>query len=280
MLWQYLLPQHLISRAVGWLAYCRIPWIKNGFILWFIKRYSVNMRLAAESDPLKYATFNAFFTRALKANIRPIATGENIVVSPADGCTSQLGKIEAGRIFQAKGFYFDVCELLGGDKNLAIPFSHGSFATIYLAPKDYHRVHMPCDGKLREMLYVPGQLFSVNNKSAENIPRLFSRNERVVALFDTPMGEMALVLVGAIIVASIETIWAGLIAPSRTQKIQRWSYEDSKITLKKGDEMGRFQLGSTVVMLFASPHIQWDGSPDAPLVMGQALGIDQPLSTE
>lgn len=274
MLWQHLLPQHLISRLVGWLAHSRIPLIKNNFIQWFIKRYSVDMRLAADPDPFHYPTFNAFFVRTLKADIRPIATGENTISSPADGCISQIGKIEAGRIFQAKGFYFNANELLGGDENISRPFSQGSFATLYLAPKDYHRVHMPCDGTLREMLYIPGRLFSVNDASAAAIPRLFARNERVVALFDTPMGDMAMVLVGAMIVASIETIWAGLIAPSREQSIQRWRYTDSKITLRKGDEMGRFQLGSTVIMLFASSHIQWDSHimPNSPLLMGQALG--------
>lgn len=277
MLWQYLLPHHLISRTVGWLAHCRISWIKNTFICWFIKRYEVNMQLAAEPNPLNYTTFNSFFTRALKSDIRPIAAGKNIITSPADGCISQIGKIEKGRIFQAKGFYFSTHELLGGDENLATPFYHGSFATVYLAPKDYHRVHMPCDGKLREMRYVPGQLFSVNTQSASNIPRLFSRNERVVALFDTAMGEMAMVLVGAMIVASIETTWAGLIVPSREKKIQHWHYTNSNITLKKGEEMGRFQLGSTVIMLFASRHVQWNNQivSNHPLLMGQALGIDQ-----
>jgi len=277
MLWQHLLPQHLLSRLVGYLAHCRTPWIKNSFIQWFIRRYQVDMRLAAEPDPLHYATFNAFFTRALTPDLRSIATGENTIVSPADGCISQIGKIQAGRIFQAKGFDFSLCGLLGGDEKIAAPFHEGSFATIYLAPKDYHRVHMPFAGKLREMFYIPGRLFSVNTQSAASIPNLFSRNERVVALFDTPQGEMAIILVGAMIVASIETVWAGLIAPSRERNIQHWRYVGSDIALNKGDEMGRFQLGSTVILLFSSPHVQWDTeiTADSTLTMGQSLGTLQ-----
>lgn len=275
MYWQYLLPQHLLSRAVGYLAHCRIAWIKNSFIQWFVRRYQVDMREALEQDPLQYATFNAFFTRALHPDLRMIAPGENTIASPADGAISQIGKIRAGRIFQAKGFDFDLCRLLGGDEKIAAPFHAGSFATIYLAPKDYHRVHMPCAGKLREMFYIPGQLFSVNTQSAARIPHLFARNQRVVALFDTPHGEMAIVLVGAMIVASIETIWAGLVAPARTRTIQHWRYTGTEIAFEKGDEMGRFQLGSTVLVLFASPQVRWDKKmkADSVLTMGQELGM-------
>ncbi len=274
MLWQHLLPQHLLSRLVGYLAHCKIAWIKNCFIQWFIRRYQVDMRLAAEPDPLHYDTFNSFFTRALKPDLRAIAAGENTIISPADGCISQIGKIKAGRIFQAKGFDFSLSGLLGGDEKIAAPFHEGSFATIYLSPKDYHRVHMPFPGKLREMFYIPGRLFSVNAQSAANIPNLFSRNERVVALFDTPHGDMAVILVGAMIVASIETVWAGLIAPVRERKIQHWRYVGADIALEKGDEMGRFQLGSTVILLFASPHVTWEtaAATESTLVMGQNLG--------
>lgn len=280
MLWQYLLPQHFLSRLVGYLGNCRIPWIKNCFIQWFIRRYQVDMNLAAEPDALHYATFNAFFTRALKPDLRAIAPGENTIVSPADGCISQLGKIQAGRIFQAKGFDFSLQTLVGGDEKIAAPFHEGSFATVYLAPKDYHRVHMPFAGKLREMFYIPGRLFSVNTQSAANIANLFARNERVVALFDTEQGEMAVILVGAMIVASIETVWAGLIAPSRERNIQHQRYIGSDIMLNKGDEMGRFQLGSTVILLFSSPHIQWDTAlaAESTLIMGQRLGAFVPPS--
>jgi len=273
MLWQHFLPHHLLSRLVGVLAHSRISWIKNTFITWFIKRYQVNMSLAAEPNPRNYPTFNDFFTRALKPNIRPIAPGENVIISPADGAISQLGNIHQGKIFQAKGFDFSLNQLLGGDETLAAPFSNGSFATIYLAPKDYHRVHMPLAGKLREMIYIPGELFSVNTQSAASIPNLFARNERVVALFDTPQGEMALVLVGAMIVASIETVWAGLIAPSRIKKIQHWRYAADEISLEKGAETGRFQLGSTVVALFSSV-VAWEEQLKAGslLSMGESLG--------
>lgn len=276
-LWQYLLPQHTLSRILGVLANCPMAWVKNTLIQWFIRRYAVDMQLAIETDPCKYPTFNAFFTRALKTGVRPIAAGHNSITSPADGCISQLGAIHTGRIFQAKGFDFSTRELLGGDATTAAGFEHGSFATIYLAPKDYHRVHMPVTGKLREMIYIPGQLFSVNSQSAASIVNLFARNERVVALFDTALGEMALVLVGALIVASIETTWAGLIAPNRNRNIQRWRYPDKNITLNQGDEMGRFRLGSTVVMLFSSSAIAWDSSalPGDPLIMGQSLGKQQ-----
>jgi phosphatidylserine decarboxylase len=277
MYWQYLLPQHLLSRAVGYVAHCRIAWIKNSFIQWFIRRYQVDMREALEQDPLQYATFNAFFTRALHPDLRTIAEGAHTIASPADGAISQIGKIRAGRIFQAKGFDFDLCRLLGGDEKIAAPFHAGSFATIYLAPKDYHRVHMPCAGKLREMFYIPGQLFSVNTQSAARIPNLFARNERVVALFDTPHGEMAMVLVGAMIVASIETTWAGLIAPARQRTTQHWRYTGAEIAFEKGDEMGRFQLGSTVLVLFASPHVRWNKQiqADSVLMMGQELGTEK-----
>jgi phosphatidylserine decarboxylase len=274
MYWQHFLPQHLLSRLVGFLAHCRIAWVKNSFIQWFIWRYQVDMRLAEEPNPRKYATFNDFFTRALKPDLRAIAPDENSIASPADGAISQIGRVVAGRIFQAKGFDFDVRALVGGDEKIAASFQAGSFATIYLAPKDYHRVHMPYPGTLREMFYVPGRLFSVNTKSTAHIPHLFARNERVVALFDTPHGEMAVILVGAMIVASIETVWAGLIAPSRSRDIQHSRYVGSDITLKKGDEMGRFQLGSTVIILFSSPQVQWDKTVVAEntLTLGQKLG--------
>lgn len=276
MIWQYLLPQHGLSRLVGWLAHCRIFWIKHTFILWFIRRYQVDMSLAVETNPSKYPHFNAFFTRALKPDVRPIAVGEHNIVSPADGTISQIGTIEAGRIFQAKGFHFNVQELLGGNKELAAIFQQGSFSTIYLAPKDYHRVHMPLDGRLEKMAYIPGQLFSVNKPTTEHIPRLFARNERVVVLFKTAVGHMAMVLVGAMIVASIETTWAGLVAPAKDLRIAWKEYPNNLISLRKGDEMGRFQLGSTVILLFSTP-VQWGDAiqSNSALRMGQSLGMSK-----
>ena len=204
---QYLLPQHLLSRLAGGLANCTWNWVKNPFITWFVKRYQVDMSEAAEENPTAYACFNDFFTRALKDGARPLADGDE-VLCPADGAISQLGRIEHGRIFQAKGQSFSVLELLGGNPEHAALFQGGEFATVYLSPRDYHRVHMPLGGTLTDMIYVPGKLFSVNQSTAENVPELFARNERVVCLFDTPVGPMAVVLVGAMIVASVETVWA------------------------------------------------------------------------
>lgn len=271
MLWQHLLPHHLLSRLVGSLAKCETPWLKDRFISWFIKRYQVDMSLAQEPDPKHYANFNAFFTRALQPGLRPIAAGENTIVSPADGCISQLGAITAGRIFQAKNHNFSVEELLAST-SLAQPFQHGSFATVYLSPKDYHRVHMPFTGRLKQMIYVPGRLFSVNKQSADAIPGLFSRNERVVCLFDTAHGPMAVVLVGAMIVASIATRWAGVIAPSRSARFESYEHLAEPITLQKGEELGHFQLGSTAIVLFPST-VTWQAglAADSPLTLGQAL---------
>jgi phosphatidylserine decarboxylase len=271
MLWQHLLPHHLLSRLVGSLAKCEAPWLKDRFISWFIKRYQVDMSLAQEPDPKHYANFNAFFTRALQPGLRPIAAGENTIISPADGCISQLGAITAGRIFQAKNHNFSVEELLAST-SLAQPFQHGSFATVYLSPKDYHRVHMPFTGRLKQMVYVPGRLFSVNKQSADAIPGLFSRNERVVCLFDTAHGPMAVVLVGAMIVASIATRWAGVIAPSRSARFESYEHLPEPITLQKGEELGHFQLGSTAIVLFPF-NVTWQVglAADSPLVMGQAL---------
>lgn len=270
---QYLLPQHLLSRLAGCLANCTWAWVKNPFISWFIKRYGVDMREAEQTDPLAFACFNDFFTRALKPDARPLAPEPDSILCPADGTISQLGKIEHGRIFQAKGQSFSVLELLGGHPEHAALFQGGEFATVYLSPKDYHRVHMPCGGTLTDMVYVPGKLFSVNQITAENVPELFARNERVVCLFDTQHGPMAVVLVGAMIVASVETVWAGLVAPpSRQLKTQR--YGQAAPALARGAEMGRFKLGSTAIVLFAPGHATWDPAmrAGAAVSMGQALG--------
>ena len=269
---QYLIPQHALSRLVGWFASSEIDFIKNTFISNFAKKYAVNMQEAKEEDLSKYKSFNDFFTRELKDGARPIADGESTLVSPADGAVSQLGKIELGRVFQAKGRDFSVTELLGGDSDRAATFLNGDFATIYLSPKDYHRVHMPCAGKLLETIYVPGDLFSVNPTTAQGVDGLFARNERLVCMFETQYGPMALVLVGAMIVAGIETVWSGQVCPL-PKKAQVQDYTQSEIRLEKGEEMGRFKLGSTVVLCFPENTVSFMEAirAESPLVMGEAL---------
>ena len=256
---QHLLPQHLLSRLVGRLADSRIRWIKNSFILLFNRIYGINMSEAVEENPPAYPSFNAFFTRALKPEARPIDLDPSLLVSPVDGAISQLGKIDYGRIFQAKGHSYSLTSLLGGNQDRAQPFINGQFATIYLSPKDYHRIHMPIEGRLLEMVYVPGDLFSVNNATVAEVPNLFARNERLVAIFDTAAGPMAMVLVGAMIVAGIETVWSGQMAPKlRTIETSRYdSHSPEPIILAKGAEMGRFKLGSTVILLFGAKNIEW-----------------------
>lgn len=276
MFWQYLIPHHALSRAIGYFAKSEAHWLKNWLIKSFIKRYQVDMRLALEPDPSHYISFNAFFTRALRPDARPMIAGKNTIACPIDGSISQLGMIENGRIFQAKRHHFTTLELLGGSQERAALFEQGRFATLYLSPRDYHRVHMPVTGKLQEMIYVPGQLFSVNPQSCAHIPRLFARNERVISLFQTEFGYMALVLVGAMIVASIETVWAKTVAPAKSKRIQVWRYtgQDLNICLEKGAEMGRFKLGSTVIVLFSSSAVQWDPGLNAndAVVLGGKLG--------
>lgn len=270
---QYLLPQHLISRLAGCLANCTWGWVKNPFITWFVKRYDVDMREAEQTDPTAFACFNDFFTRALKPGARPLDPQPKSILCPADGTISQLGKIEHGRIFQAKGQSFSALELLGGNSEHAALFQGGEFATVYLSPKDYHRVHMPAGGTLTDMIYVPGKLFSVNQVTAENVPELFARNERVVCLFETSHGPMAVVLVGAMIVASVETVWAGLVAPP-TRQLKSERYGQAAPTLERGAEMGRFKLGSTAIVLFGPGHAAWNPAMQAgsAVSMGQALG--------
>ena len=269
---QYCVPQHLLSRCVGLLAESRWPLIKNTFIDFFLNQYNIDMSIAAEPDPRAYACFNDFFTRALKEGVRPI-TQEGIAC-PADGAISQLGKIEEDRIFQAKGHHYTLTQLLGGDEAVAAPFVNGAFATVYLSPKDYHRVHMPFAGTLKEMIYVPGQLFSVNTVTAGQVPGLFARNERVVCLFETELGPMAVVLVGAMIVASVETVWAGLVTPPKRQ-LKRVDYQKQPeaMTLDRGAEMGRFKLGSTAIVLFGPNKVQWNPSLKAGLTvsMGEQM---------
>lgn len=272
---QYVTPQLAVSRLAGRLADSEsTPALKNRVIKWFIGRYGVNMSEAAESDFTAYPTFNAFFTRALKSGARTIDPDPSTLVSPVDGAISQIGQISTDRVFQAKGQSFSLTELLGGDDERAEPFREGEFATIYLSPKDYHRIHMPMAGTLKEMVYVPGKLFSVNPVTAENVPNLFARNERVACLFDTEAGPMAMVLVGAMIVGSVETTWAGVVAPN-SGKVTQWQYSgDDAVRFEKGQEMGRFRLGSTVVLVMPKGAVKWQPNQVAEktVQLGEAFG--------
>lgn len=275
---QYLTPKHALSRLVGAFAAARAGWFTQLFIRWFIRQYKVDMSEAIHESPSHYKTFNDFFTRYLKPESRPLQASEaHQFAHPVDGAISQLGDISDGRIFQAKGHDYSLTELLGGDPRDAHTFKNGEFATIYLAPKDYHRIHMPCDGVLRKMIYVPGDLFSVNPLTAANVPNLFARNERVVAIFDGEFGKFAMVLVGATIVASIGTVWAGTVTPPTGKHVHSWDYPasgDQAIRLKKGEEMGHFKLGSTVVLTFPEDTIDFDDDlgPLSVTRMGQVLG--------
>lgn len=272
VLLQHCLPQHLLSRLTGLLADSEIPWLKSALIKHFINYFNVDMSEAIEPNYQHYASFNQFFTRALIANARPTDTTEKGIASPADGAISEIGHIDQDKILQAKGQNYSLTKLLGGDTSLSQTFTDGDFATIYLSPKDYHRVHMPLDGKLIKTIYIPGKLFSVNQTTANNVSNLFARNERLVCIFDTPAGPMAMILVGAMIVAGIATVWAGQATP-QTKHITTVDYSQP-IALNKGDEMGRFKLGSTVILLFANGRIHWDDAMSATkaLQVGQYTG--------
>ncbi|WP_394245573.1 archaetidylserine decarboxylase [Vibrio astriarenae] len=272
---QYWLPQHALTRLVGKLASAKAGSLTTTIINWFIKQYKVNMDEALHSDPKHFKTFNEFFVRELKPGMRPVVESDDVITHPADACVSQFGPIENGQLIQAKNHNYSALELLGGDEALAQEFTDGEFATLYLSPRDYHRVHMPCKGSLRQMIYVPGDLFSVNPLTAENVPNLFARNERVVCIFDTEFGPMAQVLVGATIVGSIEMTWAGTVTPPRGNTVYRWDYPaegENAVSFEKGEEMGRFKLGSTVINLFAKDAIKFDDSMQntVPTVMGTA----------
>lgn len=272
---QYVTPQLAVSRLAGRLAdNDRSPALKNRVIKWFIGRYGVDMSEAAESDPEAYPSFNAFFTRALKPGLRPLAEGEKTLVSPVDGAISQLGQVTGDRVFQAKGQSFSLSELLGGDELTTESFSGGKFATIYLSPKDYHRIHMPVAGTLRQMIHIPGKLFSVNPVTAENVPNLFARNERVACIFDTAAGPMAMVLVGAMIVGSVETRWAGVVAPGSKEVTSTRYQGEQAIEFAKGEEMGRFRLGSTVVLVMPKGTVTWNSDQVAgkTVRLGEAFG--------
>ena len=275
---QYLLPHHLLSWLMHAITRVEMKGFKDTLIRRVIDGYKVDMSEALESDPGAYRSFNDFFTRALRPDARPVAEADNAVACPADGMLSAAGDIEDGYLFQAKGHDYALLELLGGDPALSRLFEEGSFATVYLSPRDYHRVHMPCGGKLKKMVHVPGRLFSVNETTCRKVPRLFARNERVICLFDTDIGPMAVILVGAIFVASIDTVWAGTVTPVR-QRISSWDYPPSTrakaITLDKGEEMGRFNMGSTVIVLFGKDAVEWteDFAAGSAVKMGQMIGI-------
>ena len=272
---QHIAPQHLLSRLAGKLASASSPWLKNFMIKKFIKRYGVNMAEAIHSDAEDFATFNEFFTRALKPGARTIHQAEDTVVSPADGIISAAGDISGDQLFQAKGKNFSLTALLGGDSDAASPFLYGSFVTVYLSPKDYHRVHMPCAGTLKKMIYVPGKLFSVNQTTSERIDDLFAHNERAVCLFDTDAGPMAMILVGAMIVAGIETVWSGQVAPApHGLSVSDYANQHPAIQLAKGEEMGRFKLGSTVILLTGPGAVNWlqDVDENFAVKMGEQIG--------
>lgn len=271
---QLLMPGHLISRATHAFTRCRCSGIKNRFTDWFVGHFDVNMEEALQSDPRVYETFNDFFTRALKPDVRPIVAGEHELACPVDGTVSQARPVEDGRLFQAKGHDYSLEQLLGGSNERAAPFQGGNFATIYLSPRDYHRIHMPIRGTLREMVHVPGRLFSVNPATTRVIPGLFARNERVVSIFDTAVGPMAMVKVGAVNVGSIETVWAGEVTPPAGRVVRHWRYSDDEaLTLDKGEEMGRFNMGSTVIVVFGPEAVEWSDAiqPGAPTRLGQLL---------
>jgi phosphatidylserine decarboxylase len=256
---QYLLPKQALTAFAGFVASRERGWVTTALIRWFVGKYQVNMAEAANPDITAYPTFNAFFTRALKPGARPLA--QAALVCPVDGAISQLGAIAHDQIFQAKGHHYSTTALVGGDVALAANYQDGHFATIYLSPKDYHRIHMPADGRLTRMIYVPGELFSVNPVTARGVPGLFARNERVVCVFESARGPFVLVLVGATIVGSMATAWHGVVNPPRSKAVREWRYPapgQPEVVLKQGDEMGRFLLGSTVVMLFPKGPLRFN----------------------
>jgi phosphatidylserine decarboxylase len=273
VLLQYVLPKQRLTTLAGRFAGGQRGWFTERLIRWFVRKYAVDMDEAENSDLGSYATFNDFFTRPLKAGARPLSAAD--FICPVDGAISQFGDIDDHHILQAKGHRFTTAELVGGDQALAVQFRHGSFANLYLSPKDYHRLHMPCDGRLMRMIYVPGALFSVNPVTARGVPNLFARNERVVCVFESlEHGAFVMVLVGATIVGSMATVWHGAVNPKRTNKVSEWTYRDQAIFLEKGAEMGRFLLGSTIVMLFRQGTISFnpDWAPERPVRLGEPMG--------
>lgn len=271
---QHILPQHFLSKMMWHLTRCEYKWLLKLILPLFIRQFKVNMDEAKNTDWRSYTSFNNFFTRELAESARTITTDEKEIASPVDGAVSQMGNINEDLIFQAKGHAYSLKQLLGDREELGGIFKNGSFNTIYLSPKDYHRIHMPLDGTLKEMIHVPGELFSVNPTTVENVPALFARNERVICLFDTAAGPMAIILVGAIFVGSIETVWHGEVTPPSCKAIRNWLYEDETISYAKGQEMGRFNMGSTVILLHAENKIEWDSELKAEQVvrLGEVIG--------
>lgn len=253
---------------------CEYKWLLKLVLPLFIRQFKVNMAEAKNSDWKSYTSFNNFFTRELKEEARDISADKTAIASPVDGAISQLGKINDDLIFQAKGHAYSLTQLLGDRKDLGETFKDGQFNTIYLSPKDYHRIHMPIDGKLKEMIHVPGELFSVNPTTVENVPALFARNERIICLFDTDAGPMAMILVGAIFVGSIETVWHGEVTPPTCKDIRNWKYDEKELNYIKGQEMGRFNMGSTVILLHANEKMDWLKELKAEQVvrLGEAIG--------
>ena len=269
---QYLLPKQALTALAGKFAAARAGAVTTSVIRWFVGRYGVNMAEAENPDIAGYASFNEFFTRPLKPGARPLAAAD--FICPVDGAISQFGAIERDQIFQAKGHSYSTTALVGGDAALAARFQDGSFATLYLSPRDYHRIHMPCDGRLLRMIHVPGELFSVNPVTARGVPGLFARNERVVCEFESAHGPFVLVLVGATIVGSMATVWHGVVNPPRPGRLREWRYDDRQLSFRQGDEMGRFLLGSTVVMLFPKSALRFNAqwSPQRPIRLGEKMG--------
>jgi len=272
VLLQYAIPKQALTVLAGKFATARAGGLTTRVIRWFVGRYGVNMGEAANPDIASYASFNEFFTRPLQAGARPLAPAD--FICPVDGAISQFGAIARDQIFQAKGHSYSTTALVGGDATLAAQFQDGSFATLYLSPKDYHRIHMPCEGRLLRMIHVPGDLFSVNPVTARGVPGLFARNERVVCVFESSHGSFALVLVGATIVGSMATVWHGVVNPPRPGHLREWRYDDQQLRFKQGDEMGRFLLGSTVVMLFPENTLRFNAewSPQRPIRLGEKMG--------
>ena len=271
---QYIMPQLYLTQFAGWFAQQKWGAVTHFVIKAFAKKYNVDMSEAKKENFSDYESFNQFFIRELKDDARKINENPTALCLPADGRVSQIGHIDDERLLQAKGHFFSISDLLAGDEELVNTFKNGEFATIYLSPRDYHRVHMPCDATLRKMIYVPGDLFSVNPFLAEHVPNLFARNERVICVFDTAFGPMVQILVGATITASMSTVWAGVINPPRTGEVKVWTYQgDSAIKLTKGQEMGAFQLGSTVINLFPANSVTLAEhlEVDVPVRMGEIL---------
>jgi phosphatidylserine decarboxylase len=269
---QYLLPKQALTRLAGMFATTEAGSLTTSVIRWFVGRYDVNMEEAANPAIESYATFNEFFTRPLREDARPLAAAD--FICPVDGAISQFGAINRDQIFQAKGHHYSTMALVGGDTGMAAQFQDGSFATLYLSPKDYHRIHMPCAGRLMRMIYVPGALFSVNPTTARGVPGLFARNERVVCVFESARGPFVLTLVGATIVGSMATVWHGVVNPPRRPNICEWRYDDTHLEYQQGEEMGRFLLGSTVVMLFPKNMLKFNPAwaPANEIRLGEMMG--------